>query len=205
MARWSFVLLGVGGVATFVWLRTRKPRATTRSYRRMGVVDEEGNVIRLGRPERVKDPTPYSVGGPERVAPYVQRLLASKKRQTTLSFRPRNDFGPDFLKADGAPSLASRAWGGFELRKWDGEPSLHMMFRPAGGEGELRARALFAARGIEPMKDYLASGGRVPDSPQLIGWPVAPDDALETCLAALRELCGVGEHEGLDITYEVKR
>jgi hypothetical protein len=74
-------------------------------------------------------------------------------------------------------------------------------------EEEEAARDFFASRGIAPVEDYLGGNGDVHDALRLLDWPLPVDADSVTTISRqiLQELCGIEDHEALNISYEETR
>jgi hypothetical protein len=69
---------------------------------------------------------------------------------------------------------------------------------------EQTLREFFARRNIEPVDDYLAQNGDVPDSVRMLNYPLPTDIKFVTDLAKnlLEQVYGVDEHAALDFAFE---
>lgn len=186
--RW-FAVGAVGSALAVVIARRFLPRQKrVVTLMRVTLVDEDGNVVRNLGTHVVKSPKRYPKNGLAHLEREIERLLASRARRTSLSFHTPDDYR------------------GASLRNWDGSLSIHFFFHPERADDkESEARAFFAARNLAPTTDYVASNGRIPDSPTILGWPLERSAARETTLAVLREVFKVRDEEPLDIRFEIDR
>lgn len=134
-----------------------------------------------------KEPDVYPENGLAHLAPYVERVLASTAWYTNLAvFDREGDRGFGLDKVDGLLTIdLSFGWG-----PWD--------------DGEERARAIFAARGIKPTQDELEPRGKGECPLRALTWPLPAnaEDATGICRTVLIDVFGITDEEGLEISFE---
>jgi hypothetical protein len=119
--------------------------------------------------------------------PYVARMLASSAQFISLIvFSGDGQRGILLMRKDNQVNLGITVeW----RRQQDKEETV---------------RRFFSERGITPNRDYLAGNGNVPDATRVLHYPLEGDEerVTEICVQALREVCGIGDQDRLDFTYQ---
>lgn len=151
------------------------------------VVENPDGTRRTAGWHLIKPPDHFPTDGSSHIGPYIERLVAFEGHFASLSV-----FSPDEMR-------------GFGLHKMDGEVLAGLMIHwREEPEREKAARDFFSARGIDPADDYLGGNGDVHDAVRVLDWPLPVDADSVTSLSRqiLRELCGIEDHEALNISYE---
>ncbi len=153
-------------------------------------VDEEGKRIGRGQWRRIPAPDSIAPNGMSHVDDYIDRLLSSKARSTSLLI-----FTPDGQRGLGLSHQDGDVIFGFTV-EWREEP-----------EQEQAIRKLFKELEIAPSEDYLAGNGNVDDATRVLDYAVPGDSVVisKLCKRVLRHICGIRDEEALDFTYEEDR
>ena len=153
----------------------------------VSVIDEGGNRIGRGRWRRIPAPDAIASNGISHVDDYIDRLLSSKARSTSLSI-----FTPDGQRGLGLSRRDGEVIFGFTV-EWREEP-----------EQEQAIRKLFKELNIAPSEDYLAGNGNVDDATRVLDYPVPEDSEAisKLCKRVLRHICGIRDEEALDFSSE---
>jgi len=127
-----------------------------------------------------------SVGTFGEIEPYVARLLSPDKCRKALAF------------------FAVTRDRGFVFQNHVGE--LELTFDVEWREQadrEAAIRSFFAARGLQPWRDYLAGNGDVSDATRVVSYLVNVDVAEVAALATrvLTDLCGISASDSIIVTY----
>ena len=182
---WIGLAVAVTAVLIVIFLRKSR-RSPGPGYMQVTCLDQNGRVTSREW-VKIKEPDEYPEYGAAQLGPYVERLFASTCDFATLGFFT--------LDGDRGGALW-KAHGGFHF---------HLHFRSRDNPvPEIQARAFFEARNFATKDDYLGDEEMPWGPTRILSWWVNGDEAriTELCQTVLRELCGVRDEEGLNITYE---